>query len=242
MKKLLLVCTLTVFAVLPAVAADNPFTGTWKLDLSKSHFTGDTFTYTKTANGMMHYSDGSTFNFDFGIDGKPYPTMNGRTTTWTADGDHAWTSVTNYNGTVLATNHRELSADGKTLTIISTGTRPDGTAFKDESVYTRVTGTSGLVGKWRDTKYNQNEADTIIISFPAPDTIQWDTPAYKETFSGKMDGSDLPVTGPNDPKGLTVSIKMVEHKLTYTVKNNGKPINYGTDTVSADGKTLTDVG
>jgi hypothetical protein len=58
MKKLLLVCALTIFAVLPALAADSPWIGNWKLDPAKSHFIGDTFTYSKAANGMMHFSDG----------------------------------------------------------------------------------------------------------------------------------------------------------------------------------------
>lgn len=242
MKKLLLACALFSLTSLCAIAADNPFTGTWKLDLAKSHFTGDTFTYTKTASGMMHYSDGSANNFDFGIDGKEYPTLDGRTTTWTHDGDHAWKSVTKFNGKVLGTAHRELSSDGKTLTVVYTGTRPDGSPVKEELIYTRVTGTSGLAGKWRNTKYNQDEPDTIVISFSAPDTIRWEIPAYKETITGKTDGSDLPIIGPNDPKTLTVSIKMDSpHKLSYTVKREGKPINYGIDTISADGKTLTDV-
>jgi hypothetical protein len=242
MNKLLLACALFSLTSLSAVASDNPFASTWKLDLLKSHFTGDTFTYTTAANGMMHYTDGSTTSFDFGIDGKEYPTADGRTATWTPDGDHAWKSVIKFNGKVLATSRRELSADGKTLTIVSTGTRPDGSPFKEELVYTRVTGTSGLAGKWRNTKYNQDEPDSLIIAFPTPDTVRWEIPAYKETITGKTDGSDLPITGPNMPKTLTVSIKMdSSHKLSYTVKREGKPFIYGIDTISSDGKTLTDV-
>src|SRR5271168_948167 len=102
MKKLLLVCALTVFGALPALAADNPWVGTWKLDPAKSHFTGDTFTYSKATNGRIHFSDGSTETYDFGLDGKEYPTPLGRTTIWTAAGDNAWDSVTKFNGAVLA--------------------------------------------------------------------------------------------------------------------------------------------
>src|SRR5271170_5840362 len=171
MKKLLLVCALAFVAVLPAIAADNPWVGTWKLDIAKSTFTGDTFTYSKTANGMMHYSDGSTINFDFGIDGKEYKTVFDRTTTWTPVGDNAWDTVGKANGTILAKSHRQLSPDGKTLTITTTRTRPDGSPNNEEDVYTRVTGTTGLVGKWRSTKVNISAADVYIVSAPAPGVL-----------------------------------------------------------------------
>src|ERR1700719_3316258 len=72
MRKLLLAVALLAVPALSAAAANDPWTGTWKLDPAKSHFTGDTFTYSKLANGLMHYSNGSTQGFDFGIDGKEY--------------------------------------------------------------------------------------------------------------------------------------------------------------------------
>lgn len=242
MKKLLLVCALTVFAVLPALAADSPWAGTWTLDLNKSHFTGDTFTYSKAANGMMHFSDGSISNFDFAVDGKEYKTVYDRTTSWTTSGDNAWDSVAKANGKVLSKTHRQLSADGKTLTITTTGNRPDGIAFKDETIYTRVTGTTGLVGKWRSTKVTISAPDSFIISAPSPGVMHWDIPAYKETVQGKFDGSDLPITGPDVPAGLTLSVKSISPtKLSYIVKGNGKPDSYGVQTLAVDGKSFTDV-
>jgi hypothetical protein len=242
MKKLLLVCALAVFAVLPALAADNPWIGTWTLDINKSQFTGDTFTYSKAANGMMHFSDGSVVNFDFAIDGKEYKTVYNRTTTWTTAGDNAWDNITKADGKVLFKSHRQLSADGKTLTIISTGTRPDGTAFKDETVYTRVTGTTGLVGKWRSTKVIISAPDSFVISSPSPGVMHWDIPAYKETVQGKFDGTDLPITGPDVPPGLTIAIKTDSPtKHSYIVKVDDKPDSYGVQTLAADGKSFTDV-
>jgi hypothetical protein len=242
MKKLVLACSLLVLPTLSALAADNPWVGTWKLDPSKSHFTGDTFTYSKSANGMMHFSDGSTANYDFGIDGKEYKTLYNRTTTWTAKGDNAWDSVTKANSTVLAKTHREISADGKTLTVTATGTKPDGSTFKDETVYTRVTGTKGLVGKWRSTKVNISAPDSFIVSVPAPGVLHWEIPGFKETVEGKPDGTDHPITGPNLPEGLTLSFKMISPtKLSYVVKVKGKPDSYGVQTLASDRKSFTDV-
>src|SRR6266849_2202506 len=66
-----------------AAAVDSPWVGTWKLDMAKSNFTGDTVTYSKTPAGLYHISDGSTVSYDFAVDGKEYPTSSGNKTTWT---------------------------------------------------------------------------------------------------------------------------------------------------------------
>jgi len=45
-------------------AADNPFTGTWKLDMSKSDFTGETIRYQGFKANMVRYTGGGeTYTF-----------------------------------------------------------------------------------------------------------------------------------------------------------------------------------
>lgn len=242
MKKLILACALAAFAALPALAADNPWIGTWKLDTAKSHFTGDTFTFSKAANGMMHFSDGSTESYDFAADGKPYHSYGNRTATWTADGDNAWNQVVEADGTTLVKIQRSLSADGKTLTSTYSGTKPDGSTFNDESTYVRVSGRKGLAGKWRSTKVTVSAPDDFIISSPSPGTMRWEIPGEKASVEGKTDGSDLPVASPTMPPGMTVSFKAEgPRKLSYVVKLDGKPQSYGIQTLAADGKSYTDV-
>lgn len=242
MRKVLATLALLALISAPLLAAENPWVGTWKLDPAKSHFTGDTFIYSRTAKGMMHYSDGSTYSWNFGIDGKEYKTAEGRTTTWNAISSTEWTSVSKFNGTVLSTNHYTLSPDGKTLSITNTGTKPDGSKFNDSSIYTRVTGTSGLPGKWRSTKVTVSAPDSFIVSAKPNGILHWDIPGYKESVEGKPDGSDLPITGPTVAPGTTLSIKMITpRKISYTVKENGKAVGLGTQTLAADGKSFTDV-
>ena len=65
-------CALLALVAGTAAAADSPWNGTWKLDAAKSHLTGQTFTYSKGPGEMLHYEDGSTASFDFGLDGKEY--------------------------------------------------------------------------------------------------------------------------------------------------------------------------
>lgn len=121
-------------------------------------------------------------------------------------------------------------------------TRPDGSAYSEEDVYVRETGTTGLVGKWRSTKVTMSASSTYVISSPAPGVLRMEYPSSKSSVEGKTDGTDNPYTGPTVPAGATISFEMLSpSRLSYTYKFDGKPRFYGTQTLSADGKTLTDV-
>jgi hypothetical protein len=242
MRKLVLVSALAMLSSIPAVAADSPWNGTWKLDLAKSKFTGDTFTYSQGPDGKIHYSDGSVSNYDFGTDGKQYPTPYGDTIAIMPHGPNEWDSVSHFGDKEIARTHHVISPDGKTLTATSTGTRPDGSAFKDEVVYTRLSGTSGPMGKWRSTKVDLSAPSSFIVRSTAPSSFDWEIPDYKETVSGKADGSDIPIVGPTVPKNMALAVKLLSpRKVSYTVKMDGKPVSYGIQTLAADNKSFTDV-
>jgi hypothetical protein len=241
MRKLL-VAVLACAAFSCTAFASTPWDGTWKLDLSKSHLTGPSFTYSKTATGMWHVSDGAAVSYDFATDGKPYKTLTADDTIIaTANGDHALTLVNRFKGKVTSTIQETLSPDGKTLTDRSTGTRPDGSTFNDTTIYTRVAGTSGFFGKWKSTKVSLSIPDSWIIASADNGVISWTIPSYKETVRGKADGTPLPITGPTISPGMTVSIKQVSpHRMDYSVKINGKTLGAGYQTLAADGKSFTD--
>ena len=232
---------LAACASVPAPAVGSPFQGTWKLDTGKSHFTGDTFTYSTTPSGLMRYSNGSTREFDFNLDGKPYSNQGGYTVTWTAAGENAWNSEWRLGDKVMGKAHRTLSADGKTLTIESIGFRADGTEAQETDVYTRVSGGPGLPGTWRNIKV-QTSSTTYIIGIPAPGQIRIESPADKETVAGPTDGTALPYIGPDTPEGYTIAFTVTgPFSLKYTNQYKGKVMNLGTMAVSRDGKTLTQV-
>jgi len=75
MKIALFLCSLLALPAGAASAADSPWNGTWKLDEAKSQFTGGTMTFSKGAGDMLHFSDGSTTDYDFAIDGKERKAM-----------------------------------------------------------------------------------------------------------------------------------------------------------------------
>ena len=221
-----------------ALAAGSPFAGTWKLNVAKSKFTGDTFTYSKTATGF-HFSDGGPRAYNFAVDGKDYPTVADRTTAWTSAGKNAWDVVTKAHGTVLTKTHRTLSADGKTLTASYTEYRQDGTIVHESDVYTRVSGGPGLAGKWRDVKV-QAASDTMTVATPSPGRFEIDFPSDKVTLAGKTDGSATPATGPTAPPGaVSHYTAAAPNRWEFDGALNGKTFFKGVMTVSADGKTLT---
>lgn len=222
---------------------DEGWVGTWKLDMAKSHFVGDTVTYTKAASGLFHVSAGGDADYDFGIDGKEYPSAYGRTTVWTAVGNRSWDTETRAGGVVLFKVHRELSADNHTLTVTETGANADGSTLNNTTVYTRVSGTAGLLGKWRDTRTDAGSPSMFVISMPSPGVLRWDIPQWKQYAEGRPDGTDLVINGVgNAPPGMTFSAKRESpRKITYIIKYHGKPDQYGVQTLSADGRSYTDV-
>lgn len=243
MKTTLLLCSLLALPAATVFAADSPWTGTWKLDEAKSHFTGQTFTYSKGPGGLLHYEDGSTASFDFGLDGKEYKTWANRTRSYTATGKSAWDTVDKADGKVLSKGHFELSADGKTLNMVFTGTKPDGSAFHEEDAFTRVVGTDGLIGTWRTIRVvGPTGPLSFVMSSPAPGVLHVDVPDMKASSEGRMDGSDNPLTGPTVPPGSTISFKALSPtSYRYVMKINDKTDNIGEQTIAADGRSFTDM-
>jgi len=220
-----------------ALAAGSPFAGTWKLNVAKSKLTGDTFAYSKTANGL-HYSNGGPLAYDFAIDGKDYKVLADRTTAWTAAGKNAWDRVNKAHGTVLSKTHIVLSADGKTMSTSYTEYRADGTVVQESDVSTRVSGGPGLAGTWKDTS-TKAASDTMIIATPAPGRFEIDHPSDKETQVGKTDGSPAPVTGGAVPAGAVGHVKATApNRWEFDGTLKGKTYFKGVMSVSADGKTL----
>ena len=116
---------------LSAFAADSPWSGTWKLDPAKSKFTGDTFTFSRSADGMMHYSNGADITYAFAPDGREYPGPFGSVEIVTAKSPLSWTRTVKRDGVVLSTDDYTLAPDQKGLAIHYSGTKPDGTSFAD---------------------------------------------------------------------------------------------------------------
>jgi hypothetical protein len=157
MKRILFVFAfliLTAVVVGPLMAQDNPFVGTWKLNLTKSKFepgpAPKSQTRTVVADGSgAKYSfesvaaDGTsrTYGFSTNYDGKDSPAT-GKGLPGDADsiaikrvGPNKAEAVLKKGGKEVGTSSVEVSKDGKVTTIIGKGKNPDGKEYASVSVY-----------------------------------------------------------------------------------------------------------
>jgi hypothetical protein len=228
-----------VAGVAVVTAADNPFLGTWKVNPAKSKFTGTTTTFEQTPSGEIRFS-GEGQSYTFKTDGQEYEGPFGRKVTWTQADDRHWTTTTKQDGKVLVTGVASLSSDGKTMTTVYKGTKPNGEPIEQTVVMERVGGGSGLIGKWRSMDVKIGSPNTLAFEPNGDDGMTLRVVDFNITSSAKFDGNDYPATGPTVPANFTLAIKRKgARSFEMTQKQNGKPLFETTYTVSADGKTLT---
>ncbi|HTU49261.1 MAG TPA: hypothetical protein VMF56_01635 [Acidobacteriaceae bacterium] len=232
-------CLLAMVSCCTLVSAQSAFVGKWKLNQAKSHLTGDTVTYSTASDGMLKETTG-VGSYTFKTDGQPYKTPFDSSVTWKQTGPSTWTTEDRHGDMLLDTDVMQVSKDGKTMTVISTGTNPDGTAFHDTEVYTRTAGTNGLLGTWKSEKVKESTSPIMEFAANGPNGIAWILPEIKARLDLTFDGKDVTPVGPTVPAGLTLAAtKINAQSFSFVEKMNGKPIVKGTLTVSHDGKTLT---
>jgi hypothetical protein len=152
----------------------------------------------------------------------------------------SYDTINSINGADVSVTHREISADGATLTATTHGMGTDGKAITDINVFTRLSGGPGIVGKWKNVKSTSTAPRELMIGITPPDGIEWIT-GSEAVLVGKIDGKPFALEGDKVPDGLTYSFKMVSAlKITYEVKVKDKTMVEGEQVVSADGRVLTD--
>jgi hypothetical protein len=230
---------LVLAAATVVAATDSPFIGKWKLNLEKSQFAGTTMTCELLPSGEMRSTAGGQ-SYTFKTDGKEYPAIFGSTAAWKQLDANTWQATYKLKGTVLSTDTMKVSADGKTLTVSSKGTKPDGASFESTAEYQRLEGESGLTGKWKSTKVAMSSPETMEFTASTGEGLIWTVPAYKISVDLKFDGKDHPVTGPTVPENFTIAVtSRGTRSFEMVEKGSGKVVGRGTYTLSEDGKTLT---
>jgi hypothetical protein len=148
---LLLVLLNVLLGISAALAADNPFVGTWKTNLAKSKYSPGPAptkpgTVTIAPNGdngikvsvenITANGEKATINYSANFDGKEVPfvqngpgAISGQTVSLKRIDSHTAERVTHLNGKILVTEHWVVSKDGKTRTNTQTGTGPKGEAI-----------------------------------------------------------------------------------------------------------------
>ncbi len=154
MKRVLFVLSLLVLSSVPLLAQDNPFVGTWKLNLTKSKFEPGpapkslTRTIVAQGDGAKYTFDGVaadgkpiSYGFTVKYDGKDYPVMGtgmpagADAIAITLVGTNKAEALQKRGGKEVAKAEAEVSKDGKVSTVKSKGKTVDGKDFHSESVY-----------------------------------------------------------------------------------------------------------
>lgn len=137
-------------ASLASAAEHDPFTGDWKLNLSRSVLTDKMIV--ESAGGNKY-----TFNFGGGgetivVDGtdQPTPLYGGGTLSVGSEGD-TWKVVRKSKGRTLLSAIWRVSKDGSTLTDRYTGFNAAGTPYNLLYTYKRTAPGTGFAGTWVST-------------------------------------------------------------------------------------------
>jgi hypothetical protein len=223
-------------------AADASYVGKWKLNPAKSDFGSTTITYAQLPSGEMQATvDGQSYKFK--MDGKDYPDPFGDTAAWKSIDAGSWQTTWKVNGKVTWTDSVKLSADGKALTVESTGTKPNGDKMDDTSTFQRVSGGPGLAGKWKTQKFNSSAPSVFEFAPSGSNGLTLREIDVNMTCDAKTDGKDYACSGPTMGPGWTVAYTKADARvLELAVKKDGKLLYKFSYAASADGKTLTATG
>jgi len=229
-------CALVVTLGCRAPAPD--WSGTWKLNSSKSSYRGPIFSISISPDGEYRWDEGSS-NFTFRCDGKYRPMRNNRTQACVKTSATALDLTRKENGAKTSADHWELLAGGRVLTSIVTAFRPSGPVVTDQAIASRISGSDGFVGQWRDTSYLQRH-DEMTLRLDSR-VLHIGYASGGEYVDAPLDGADAAVHGPYVLGSVTYSIKPTEQRrFLILTKRNGKVLTQGSLELSKDGKTIID--
>jgi hypothetical protein len=235
LRQLLVSCLLTG----TALAATNPFSGTWKMNPSKSVLTDQM--KVEAAGPNMYTLNFSGDNTETIVaDGADHPGLFGTTFSITVVSPNEWKGTRKKDGHLQIFATWDLSPDGNTLTDDFTGYRADGSKSHLLYKYTRTTPGEGFVGTWVSTTEEVNSTYEIQVQPYEGDGLSLINAAQKMTQNLIFDGQDHAVEGPNLPEGYVVSGRRLNDRaVEMTRKIAGKVLDTQEIEVSSDGKTLT---
>jgi hypothetical protein len=244
MLRVALAFLVAMLAVFTAGCSDrDPFVGAWTFDPAQSEIAASDLIFTLRTDGRVHSEGGGTAPYDFQVDGGESVTANGRIVSWVSAGDAQWTMTKSRDGRIVETTRVTLAADQTTLTTAGVGVLPDGSEFTRTTTYRRVSGDTGLFGRWRSVQVDTGATwDGYLISRNSAGDMVWEIPTDHQVIIGRFDGSDLPIKGPGLPPGSTLSARRLsKHQLSITMKVNGAITEHGTVTLSSDGELMTEL-
>ncbi|HVN92763.1 MAG TPA: hypothetical protein VMT38_03655 [Terracidiphilus sp.] len=244
-SKRILICSFIAAAVLIAATASHaqsPFDGTWKTDLSKTKFAPKPYVF-YISQGWYHcVSCDPAFDIpadgqDHAVSGQPYDTLS-----VTIVDPHTISVVAKKGSTVTSEQTRTVSADGKTLTVKSTGHPQSGgaaTNFVTTGKRSGIapSGVHATSGEWIIQQQTGSSNALLTTYKTSGDQITMTSPTG-ETYTAKFDGNDYPYRGAYAYDAVSLK-KINDHSFEELDKRAGAVIDDSTLTVSPNGKTMT---
>jgi hypothetical protein len=230
-------------AMAGTAVAQSPFAGTWKLNQELSQLGGDTLKFGPAEGQAMELTAGGT-TYSFRTDGGNYRMPTDEVAIWRQPSPDSWTTeYRTREGKLLRSDNWKLSADGKTLSVTTSGVKANGDLYTDTEDYVRTAGDSGLIGSWKGTQAKLSSPSELLIQEVGLDGLILKIPALKATAATNFNGKEVEIQGPDIPSGLRLSLTRTgPYSFRLLQKLNGTPVDSAQYTVSPDGKTMTEVG
>ncbi len=236
---------LTLLFFTATAFAQSPFDGTWVEDMGAAQFSKKPHTY--VLNKGMYTCSTCVPKISVKADGQDQAVSGSNYFNTVAIREvdaNTMEEVDKKDGKTMYKDTMTVSADGKTLT----DKYEDDSESKPvtgEVIRTRISkgpaGSHAISGSWRTEKVtNVSSNGTTFTLQSTPDGMKGsDTNGV--SYDAKFDGKDYPMQG--DPGNTMISLKKVNaNTIEETDKRNGKVVNTGRWTLSADGKKMTYVG
>ena len=241
MKKLLLPISLAALLV-PGVAAQSVFEGTWKADFSTANFPSKPFeqvlkdgvyscktcipSYTVKADGTDQPKSGDPYSDTLAVK---------------VLSDHEVQFTNKKGGKVVGTSKSTVSSDGTTLTneFSDSSSTNGGPPVTGKLVVTRVgelaLGSHAISGAWRAKNMDSMSDNGITWTYKLDgDKLVMTTPTG-QSYTAKLDGTEAPFKG--DPGTTSVRMKLIgSDTLEETDLRDGEIMFVSRMTVGADGK------
>jgi hypothetical protein len=221
--------------------AQSPFDGTWRTNLAQTKFSPKPIVF-YIAQGWYHCV---SCNPSFGIqaDGDDHP-VSGQTYDTIAVkviDPNTIALTTKKSGKITSESTRAVSADGKTLTVKTTGHPMN----SDQPVTSEViakraavppSGVHATSGEWLIEKVQESDNGVSTTYKMNGDELTMTSPTG-ESYTAKLDGSDYPFKGSYSYDA--VSLKKIDaHTIEETDKRGGNIVEVAKLTVSGNKMTI----
>jgi hypothetical protein len=224
---------------------DSLFVGTWQLDRAQTKLGDRTVKY-EAEGDSIRFTNGMGNQYSFKIDGSEHATgAPGETVAWKRIDNRTYEVVTKEDGKIESTSRREISPDGDTVTVTTTG-ETDGRQYTNKMTFHRQGNADSkemLLGDWKQVRDDIENFPTTLTYAPAENglLVTYEGPnSPRDSYTLVLDGQDRPPAA-DYRGGMTVAGKQIDDRtIQEQWKQSGKMFSSSTIQIAPDGSRLTE--